>query len=66
MTAPESLPAVLTTVEVAQLYRCSEWTIRRMAKTGQLPVLKLGRVLRFSRAVVLELLDGARSIESDP
>lgn len=46
---------VLTSKEVAEYLRTTPDTIKRMARAGRLPGLKLGRVWRFRRADIDEL-----------
>jgi excisionase family DNA binding protein len=55
------LPAVvqvdiLFTDEVARLLRCTSTTVRRMAKAGQIPSIRIGGVLRFRADDVAALL----------
>lgn len=37
----------LTAAEVAQRLRVPKWSVYEMAKSGELPVLKIGRRVRF-------------------
>jgi excisionase family DNA binding protein len=62
MTA-ESTPApgerpVLTVQEVAELLGVSRWLVQQAARTGELPCIRLGRRILFSRARVELLLTG--------
>ena len=47
---------MLTTMEVAELLRVSEQTVRRWCADGTLPALKLGRRWRVSRGRLDELI----------
>lgn len=51
------LPAVLTADEVAEVLRISLWAVYERVKADELPALRLGRSLRFSRDAILALLD---------
>lgn len=42
-------PLLLTVSETAQLLNTSEDRVRRMAREGLLPVVKLGRLIRFNK-----------------
>ena len=52
----EDLPLVFTAREAAEYLRFSEATILRMARTGRILGVKVGRIWRFSRETVLDLL----------
>jgi excisionase family DNA binding protein len=53
------LPGMLTVEEAAQLLRISRGAAYALAKKGTLPgVLRLGRTLRVSRAVIERVLAG--------
>ena len=53
------LPAMLTVEEAARLLRISRAAAYALAKKGTLPgVLRLGRTLRVSRAVIERVLAG--------
>ena len=43
---------LLTTVELAQVFRVSTATIRRLAKDGRIPSVRIGHVLRFHEGSV--------------
>ena len=47
---------VLTPDEAAQLLKVSKKTLLRHARAGQIPGVKLGRVWRFRRSELLDLL----------
>jgi excisionase family DNA binding protein len=49
---------VLTVQEVAELFGVSRWLIQQSARTGELPCIRLGRRILFSRARVESLLLG--------
>ena len=52
----------LTRKELANRFKCSVSTIRRMEKRGQLPAVRLtGRIVRFDLAAVLEMEGQAAS-----
>ena len=42
-------PMLLTVTETAQLLNTSEDRVRRMAREGLLPVVRLGRLIRFNK-----------------
>ena len=48
----------LTVGEVAELLRVSRHTVYRLAQRGDLPGRKIGRIWRFSRRGVEQLLSG--------
>ena len=50
---------LLTSKEVAALLGFSEWTVRKWAREGELPAVKVGRAWRFpARLIELELERG--------
>lgn len=51
-----TIEGVMTADEVASLLRLDRKTIYTAAKEGQLPCLKIGRQLRFSREAVLQTM----------
>jgi excisionase family DNA binding protein len=55
---------VLTVQEVAELFGVSRWLVQQAAHTGELPCIRLGRRLLFSRARVESLLTGSEARES--
>jgi excisionase family DNA binding protein len=59
---------VLTVREVAELFGVSRWLVQQAAHTGELPCIRLGRRILFSRARVESLLigDGAGSARAEP
>jgi len=44
---------LLTVVEAAALLRVSTGTVKALARSRQLPAIKVGRAWRFSRAALL-------------
>jgi excisionase family DNA binding protein len=60
-TTPEDASAYLTVAEVAAELHCSEPTVRRRIRDGELPAVKLGHgrsVLRVSRVALEAWLYG--------
>ena len=59
MTAPDHEREYLTVAEVAELVRCSEPTVRRRIRAGDLAAVRIGdgRAIRVSRAAVADLLE---------
>lgn len=55
-----NLPPILTTEEVAALFRVCPTTIQRRAREGSLPAIEGLRVGRFTREVVLAALQSGR------
>jgi excisionase family DNA binding protein len=50
------------TRDIAKQLACSQKTVRRLVKAGKIPVIRLGRELRFDpEAVVVALSQSARS-----
>ena len=48
---------LLTVDEVAKILRLQPETIRSMARRGDLPAIKLGRVWRFRRSSITQMLE---------
>jgi excisionase family DNA binding protein len=46
----DDLPELCRVEEVAQYYRCSKGMIYEMVKRGDLPVVRLGRLVRIRRS----------------
>ena len=59
----ESLPPIMTISQVAKQAGVPELTVRRLAREGTIPALKLGRQWRIKREL-LEKWMGKRSIHS--
>jgi excisionase family DNA binding protein len=59
MTVPAAPGDLLTVAEVAELVRCSEPTVRRRIRAGDLAAVRIGdgRAIRVHRAAVAELLE---------
>ncbi len=49
---------LLTVDEVARILRLKPETIRSMARRGDLPAIKLGRVWRFRSSSISQMLEG--------
>lgn len=47
---------VLTVAETADLLKLSEYTVRELARKGELPGRKIGRAWRFVRGAVVDLV----------
>lgn len=56
-------PEIMNVEEVADLLRVSNQTVYNLVKSGKLPATKIGREWRFSRARILELLEGEAAVE---
>jgi excisionase family DNA binding protein len=56
MTDLESLPVTITVEQAGQILGVARGTAYEAARTGQLPVIRLGRRLLVPRARLLELL----------
>ena len=57
--ATHAEPDILTVEEAAEYLRVSPSTVRRMARTGLLPGVRIGRQWRFSRRQLLEWVEEA-------
>jgi excisionase family DNA binding protein len=59
LTTPDHQREYLTVAEVAERLRCSEPTVRRRIRAGDLAAVRLGegRAIRVSRAAVADLLE---------
>jgi excisionase family DNA binding protein len=57
MTNPDHPSAFLTVAEVAERLRCSEPTIRRRIRAGEIPAVKLGQGRSVIRVDAAELED---------
>jgi excisionase family DNA binding protein len=67
----QEAPELLTTVEVAERLRVSVSTVSRWAKAGELPVVRLGSLLRFRSDDVERILASTQyradfGIDRDP
>lgn len=59
MAAQQQLPDVLTLEEAAEYLRVSPELLRRKAREGLIPGVRIGRHWRFSRRQLLEWLESA-------
>lgn len=59
----EDFPSIMTIAEVAEYLGLHELTVRRLAREGQLPALKLGRQWRVKKDL-LEKWIGQRSMDN--
>ena len=46
------LPEVMTVEQLAKYLQLDEQTVYRKARTGQIPTVRIGRVLRFKKDIV--------------
>lgn len=60
----EDFPAIMTISEVAQYVNMHELTVRRLAREGQLPALKLGRQWRIKKDLLEKWLE-KQSLENN-
>ena len=51
---------ILNTQEAAELLRVTPRTVKQLAAAGKIPARKVGRGWRFSRAALLEHVEGER------
>jgi excisionase family DNA binding protein len=49
-------PTFATILEVAAAWQCSESTVRRLAQSGEIPSIKIGRLLRFPRELIARVV----------
>jgi excisionase family DNA binding protein len=54
---PES--SLLTVTEVSQMMRVSKMTVYRLVRSGELPAVRIGKILRIPKAVVQSFLGDA-------
>ncbi len=59
LTTPDAQGDLLTVAEVARQLRCSEPTVRRRIRAGDLAAVRIGegRAIRVHRAAVADLLE---------
>ena len=62
---PESVPRLLTLLEVAELLRVSPHTVRAWIRQGRLQPLRLCRRLLFNPTEILRLLGEAEAAEAN-
>lgn len=55
------LPMVLRVSEVAELLRVDPDTVYSMVHRGELPVIRVGRVFRFSRDQLMQFVEGSHA-----
>ncbi|MTV25164.1 helix-turn-helix domain-containing protein [Nitriliruptoraceae bacterium ZYF776] len=55
----DELPMVLRVSEVAELLRVDPDTVYSMVRRGELPVIRVGRVFRFSRDQLIQFVKGS-------
>ena len=48
----------LTSVEVADILGISEYLVRAMEERGELPSIRLGKLVRFPKAKIMQMLEG--------
>ncbi len=53
-------PVLLTAAEAAEILTVREATVYDMARRGDLPCVKIGRLVRFVEADVVDWFDGLR------
>ena len=53
------LPMVLRVSEVAEVLRVDPDTVYSMVHRGELPVIRVGRVFRFSRDQLMQFVEGS-------
>ena len=56
----DDLPMVLRVSEVAEVLRVDPDTVYSMVRRGELPVIRVGRVFRFSRDQLMQFVEGSR------
>lgn len=59
MSAPDNvtdLPLVLTVEEAARVLRIGRSSAYEAARTGELPTVRIGRILRVPRSAIEEML----------
>jgi excisionase family DNA binding protein len=57
IVSEENLPPIMTIAEVARHTGLPELTVRRMAREGNIPALKLGRQWRIKRDLLEEWME---------
>jgi excisionase family DNA binding protein len=63
MTATEKttdLPHLLTTRDVAKQLRAGKRTVERLAANGEIPCVRIGRLVRFTPADLAAFIDSRR------
>ncbi|MBN1933676.1 MAG: helix-turn-helix domain-containing protein [Anaerolineae bacterium] len=59
----EDFPSIMTITEVAEYLGLHELTVRRLAREGQLPALKLGRQWRVKKDLLEKWIEN-RSLDN--
>jgi excisionase family DNA binding protein len=60
----DALPTVLDASQVARVLSISRWSVYELARGDLLPVVRLGRTLRFPSAALVRLLNRADEARS--
>ena len=63
-TVPDNLhdlPMILRVSEVAEVLRVDPDTVYSMVRRGELPVIRVGRVFRFSRDQLMQFVEGSHA-----
>ena len=63
-TTTNQAPQFFTTAEVAELWKVSESTVRRMVESKQLDSVKIGRARRIPAAAIAAYLTASKARES--
>jgi len=50
------MPRLMTTEQAAEFLQIAQYTLRRKARDGQIPVLRVGRLWRYEEATLREWL----------
>jgi excisionase family DNA binding protein len=66
MAQRDALREVLTVVEAAELLSLSPYTVREMARRGEIPAKKVGKEWRFLRQALLDWIRPHESKTSEP
>ena len=57
---PSVSNAALTIDQVSQLLNCSYWTAYRLVRAGELPAVKVGKVIRITSADLAAYIESHR------
>lgn len=61
------MPTLMTTEQTAAFLQLAPWTVRRKARDGQIPVLRIGRQWRFDPDRLREwLAQGCPTVHEQP
>jgi excisionase family DNA binding protein len=58
----EEPPQLLTTREIAKRLAVGKRTVERLAASGRLPAVRIGRLIRFKPADLAAFIDGCQAI----